>query len=268
MPEFIASWVDARQLRRYHETTFSVSAGILLAHWYNEGIPSHGAFHMTLGLFAESARLYCQLPPLGAAEQFPPTEIAIKIALSVGIGLAVGLEREWAHKDIGVRTFAITALLGMLSSLLGFGFAVTAFVGVFFLAGYVNIRSLVVNRTLEITTSVALMVTVLLGVLVGEGHWFTPVTSAILLTLLLAWKAELTRFAGELTLEEIRSAVFVGLIAFVIYPILPNRFVDPWKLINPREVWIVIIVLASIGFVNYVLLRLYGTRGLYYLNPA
>lgn len=203
-------------------------------------------------------------PPLEAFAQFPPVEIAIKIVLSVGIGLAVGLEREWAHKDVGVRTFAITALLGMLCSLVGSGFALAAFVGVFLLVGYVNIRSLVVSRSLEITTSVALMVTVLLGVLVGEGHWFTPVASAILVTMLLAWKTELARFAGGLTTEEIRSAVFMALIAFVIYPILPNRFIDPWKLVNPRQIWVVIIVLAGIGFANYVLLRVYGTRGFYY----
>jgi uncharacterized membrane protein YhiD involved in acid resistance len=39
---------------------------------------------------------------------FPPDEIATKLLLSLGIGLLVGFEREWAHKDLGVRTFAIT----------------------------------------------------------------------------------------------------------------------------------------------------------------
>lgn len=105
---------------------------------------------------------------------------------------------------------------------------------------------------------------VLLGVLIGEGHWFTAVASAVLVTMLLAWKTELSRFAGGLTTEEIRSAVFMALLAFVIYPILPSHFVDPWKLINPREIWVVIIILAGIGFANYVLLRVYGTRGFYY----
>jgi uncharacterized membrane protein (DUF4010 family) len=152
----------------------------------------------------------------------------------------------------------------MLSALLGVGFSVVAFVGIFPLVAYANMRSLVVNRTLEITTSAALMVVALLGVLVGEGHWFTAVASAILVTMLLAWKTELARFAGGLTVEEIRSAVFIGLIAFVIYPVLPNHFIDPWRLINPREVWAVIIILAGIGFANCVLLRRYGTRGFYY----
>jgi uncharacterized membrane protein (DUF4010 family) len=58
--------------------------------------------------------------------------------------------------------------------------------------------------------------------------------------------------------------VLLGLLAFVIYPILPDRFVDPWKLVNPREAWVIVVVIASIGFVNYVLLKFYGARGLYY----
>ena len=33
---------------------------------------------------------------------------------------------------------------------------------------------------------------------------------------------------------------------------------------NPREAWITVIVVAGIGFVNYVLLRLYSTRGMYW----
>lgn len=196
--------------------------------------------------------------------KFPPIEAAARIGIAAGIGLAIGMEREWAHKDIGVRTFAITALLGMLGSVLGFGFAIAAFGGIFILVIFVNARSMAVTRSLEITTSAALMVTLLLGVLAGQGHFFTAITSAILITMLLAWKAELARFAVGLRPEEIRSAVFIGLIAFVIYPILPNRFVDRWQLINPREIWIVIIVVAGIGFVNYILLRLYGMKGLYY----
>ncbi|MGH9378461.1 MAG: MgtC/SapB family protein, partial [Terriglobia bacterium] len=196
--------------------------------------------------------------------KFPAIQVAAKIGISAGIGLAIGMEREWAHKDIGVRTFAIAAFLGMLSSMLGFGFAIAAFAGIFILVICVNARSLVVTRSLEITTSAALMVTLLLGILAGQGHFFTAITSAILITMLLAWKAELSRFAVGLRPEEIRGAVFIGLIAFVIYPILPNHFVDRWQLINPREIWIVIIVVAGIGFVNYILLRLYGMRGLYY----
>lgn len=197
------------------------------------------------------------------AALFPPLAVAEKIGVSLGIGLLVGLEREWAHKDIGVRTFAISALVGMLSALASLTFALVAMIGILIVIAYVNWRSMIVEHVPEATTSIALLTTFILGVLTGEGHLFTPIACAVVVTGMLAWKTELRRFAGGLTPQEIRGAVLLGLLAFVIYPILPNRFVDPWHLVNPRDAWVIVVVIAGIGFVNYVLLKAYGTRGLY-----
>jgi len=102
-----------------------------------------------------------------------------------------------------------------------------------------------------------------LGALVGQGHLFTPVAAAILMTMLLAWKVELRRFAGGLQPAEIRSAVLLGLLGLVVYPILPDHFIDRWELVNPKQAWITVIAIAGIGFVNYVLLKVYGAKGLY-----
>jgi len=189
--------------------------------------------------------------------------IALKMAVSVGIGMLVGMERKWSHKEAGIRTFAIVALLGTLSSLIGTEFIITAMIGVFLLVIGMNTRSLIVEETLEITTSAALIVNFILGALVGLGHMFTPVAGAIIMTMLLAWKTELNRFAGGLQPSEIRSAILLGLIGFVIYPILPDRYIDPWQLFNPSDAWISIIAIAGIGFVNYVLLRIFSTSGIY-----
>jgi uncharacterized membrane protein (DUF4010 family) len=195
---------------------------------------------------------------------FPTTEIALKASAALGIGLLVGFEREWSNKDVGVRTFALVSLLGMASFLISPYLSIAVLFTISILIAVVSVRSMLVDRSLEITTSAALIVIYVLGALVGSGHLFTPVASAILMTLLLAWKTEFQRFAGGLKPEEIRSAVLPGLIGFVIYPILPDRFLDRWQLVNPREAWITVIVVAGIGFVNYVLLRLYSTRGLYW----
>jgi uncharacterized membrane protein (DUF4010 family) len=194
---------------------------------------------------------------------FPATPIALKMAVAVGIGMLAGMEREWSNKDVGIRTFAIVALLGMLSSLIGPSVAIAALIGVFLLVAAMNTRSILDDSSLEITTSAALMVNYVLGILVGLGHIFTPVAGAIVMTMLLAWKTELSRFAGGLQPSEIRGAVLLGLIGFVIYPVLPNRYVDPWQLLNPSDAWISVIAIAGIGFVNYVFLRIYRTRGLY-----
>ena len=194
---------------------------------------------------------------------FGATPVALKMGVAIGIGMLAGMEREWSNKDVGIRTFAIVALLGMLASLIGPSTAIAAFVGVFLLVAAMNTRSILDDRSLEVTTSAALMVNYLLGVLVGLDHIFTPVAGAIVMTMLLAWKTELSRFAGGLQPTEIRSAVLLGLIGFVIYPVLPNRYIDPWQLFNPSDAWISVIAIAGIGFVNYVFLRIYSTRGLY-----
>ena len=196
------------------------------------------------------------------AARFIPSDIATKLTVALGIGLIVGFEREWSNKDLGVSTFALVSLLGMLCTLGSVVFAWVAMTAVILVVGMMNAGNLLHGREPETTTSVALVVVFMLGVLVGQGHVFTPTASAVLMTLLLGLKPQLRRFAGGVTAEEIRGAVLLGLIGFVIYPALPSRPVDPWGLINPREAWLTVVLIGALGFVNYVLLRIYGTRGL------
>jgi uncharacterized membrane protein (DUF4010 family) len=199
----------------------------------------------------------------GANPPFPATEIAVKAAVALALGLLVGFEREWSNKDIGVRTFAMTALLGLLGTLLGPSILLLSGGTILILIVFTNLRSLQTAQKLEATTSAALAIVFLLGVLVGQGHLFTPVACAIIVAMLLALKPQLRAFAGGLTQQEVRSALLLGLLGFVIWPLLPDRFVDPWQLLQPREDWITVVVIASLGFVNYMLLRIYGSRGLY-----
>ncbi|MGH9486780.1 MAG: MgtC/SapB family protein [Terriglobales bacterium] len=191
-------------------------------------------------------------------------QAAARIALALAIGLMVGFEREWSNKEAGIRTCAFVALAGMLTALVGMPLVLAGLAGVLVLIVFINLRSLRALQTVEITTSAALLVLYLLGVLVGHGEYFLPVAAAIVATLLLSWKVELHRFAGELHPGEIRAAIWLGLLAFVVYPLLPNRFIDRWHTINPHTIWVAVIVVAAVGFVNYVLMRLYSTKGLYY----
>jgi len=201
--------------------------------------------------------------PYTEALRIPTPTIAVQLAASLCIGMLVGIEREWANKEFGLRSFAFISVLGMLIAHLPVALAAVAFVGVLLLIGLSDARNLQAVKPMELTTSIAALLVFVAGYLVGDGHVFTPVASAIVITMLLAWKLELRKFAGGLTLEEIRSAVLLGLLGFVIYPIIPNRFVDRWQLVNPRAAWVIVILIAGLGFVNYVLLKLYGTRGIY-----
>src|ERR1700722_12907988 len=106
------------------------------------------------------------------AEHFVPSDIALRLALSIGVGLFVGFEREWSRKEMGVRSFAITALLGTLSALIGGAFALVSLATVGLLIIFANLRNLMRDQNPEITTSVSLVVTAVLGILIGQGHLF------------------------------------------------------------------------------------------------
>jgi hypothetical protein len=157
--------------------------------------------------------------------RFPPLEVAAQIAISLGIGLLVRIGRERSNQDLGGRTFALTALLGMAAALFGPSMAIVSVVGVFLIIAFANTRSLLVDRSLEATRSAALLAIFVLGTLAGQGHLFTPVAATILMTMLLAWKMELHRFVGGLQPAEIRSVVLLGLLGLMVYPNLPGHFI-------------------------------------------
>ena len=125
------------------------------------------------------------------------------------------------EQNIGARTFAMTALLGFLGAVLGTLPLLIAGIAVLILIAFANLRGIQAARKLEATTSVALVVIFLLGAFVAEGHLFTPVSCAILVAMLLALKPQIHAFAGGLTQEEVRSAIVLALLGFVVWPLLP-----------------------------------------------
>ncbi|HEY1348580.1 MAG TPA: DUF4010 domain-containing protein [Ktedonobacteraceae bacterium] len=190
--------------------------------------------------------------------------VALKLAASAGIGLLLGMERELAHKEAGVRTFAIAALLGTLSWLLSPALALIQFAMVVLVALIINAYAFWKTRHMQITTSLALAATSVLGIAVGAGDFFLAFAGAIAITALLSWKTELITLSGSLSEREIRGALLLAFISFVIYPLLPGQPVDPWKILDLRAVWLTVIVVSALKFVNYVLLRVFGERGLRY----
>jgi uncharacterized membrane protein (DUF4010 family) len=190
--------------------------------------------------------------------------LAAKVASSVAIGLLIGLEREWAHKEAGVRSFAFAALLGTLAWLVSPALAYVQLGIVLAIIIIVNLYSLQKDRNLEITTSLALAVTNVLGILVGMGSFFIAFACAIVITALLSWKTELVTFTSKLTVAEIRGSLLMAFITAVVYPLLPDSYVDPWHIVNPRSIWLTVIIVSALSFVNYVLLRQFGMKAIRY----
>jgi uncharacterized membrane protein (DUF4010 family) len=192
--------------------------------------------------------------------QWPYLPILARLALALGLGLFVGLERQRRGKEAGVRTFSFTTLLGCLGGLLGGSLAPLSIGVVAILVALLNLHRIYVHKDTELTTSAALLVMAFTGLLCGQGHTLTPAALAVLTAALLAWKESLAGFSIVITETEVRSAILLAVLAVVIYPALPVQPIDPWGMVAPRAAWLTVLLIAGIGFANYVLLKLYGPR--------
>ena len=197
-----------------------------------------------------------QLPVL----PYAPT--LARLALALAIGLFVGIERERRRKEAGLRTFGFAALLGAAGGLLGDQYSMLALGLLGILVVLLNVETIRTGEGAEITTSAALLVIGFAGVLAGQGHTFTPTLLGVATAALLAWKEPLAGFSHTLSESELRSAVLLAILAFVVYPVLPSGTVDRWDLIDPRAAWVSVVLIAALGFVNYILLSLYGAKGI------
>lgn len=186
----------------------------------------------------------------------------LRLLLALAIGLFVGMERERRRKEAGVRTFAFAALLGAVGGMLGDAYALMALGLVGILVILLNVEAVRTGDGAELTTSAALVLTAFTGVLAGLGQTFTPMVLGVTTAALLAWKTPLAAFTTALTESELRSAVLFAIMAFVVYPVLPEGPIGPGDLVDVRDAWVTVIVISALGFLNYVLLKVYGTRGL------
>jgi len=186
----------------------------------------------------------------------------LSAAEALVIGAMIGLERRGAGKSVGVRTFGLVALAFTMawwqSPQVTYGLLLLCILFVTAL----NIRSFMGDRSLELTTSVAMLATALLGILVAREHFLVAAGCGAIMTALLAWKEELGGFAKIVTVAEIRGALLLGMIGLVIYPLLPVGTVDPWGLVDLRDAWVAVLAISGIGFLNYLILRLWGARGI------
>lgn len=195
------------------------------------------------------------------AESWPYVQILVRLALALALGLLIGLERERRGKEAGLRTFGFVALLGALGGSLGTPFSLATLALTGMLTVVLNVQTLRANQGAELTTSAAMLVTCMAGILCGLGHTISPAAVMVIATALLAWKERLAGFSMGLSEGELRSALLLAILAIVIYPALPAGPIGPLGLVEPRAAWVTVILIAGIGFVNYILWKMYGTRG-------
>jgi uncharacterized membrane protein (DUF4010 family) len=201
-------------------------------------------------------------------------ELISRFAVALGIGLLIGIERGWRTREAdpgsrtaGIRTFAITGLLGGMlgalaqafganaagGTLLGLGFAAYAAVFAVFCRDE-NRRT----NTFSATTAVAGMVTFALGAYALVGDLRIAAAGAVATAGLLAMREDLHGWLERITWPELRSGLVLLAMTFIVLPIVPDDPVGPFGGVNPRQVWTIAIVLAGVSFLGYAAVKYFG----------
>jgi uncharacterized membrane protein (DUF4010 family) len=202
--------------------------------------------------------------PQSLGEWALPAE-ASAILVALGAGLLIGVERERHMKDdpgataAGIRTHAITALLGVLGALGGSPVLLGAVA-----LGVVALTTLSYHRTRNadpgLTSEVALLATFVTGVLAAINPALAA-AAGVLIAVLLLLRAPLHAFArAQLSDQELRDAVMLAAAAILVLPILPDGTIDPWQVVNPRTVWKLTVLIMLVDAAGYVAQRLVGAR--------
>lgn len=202
----------------------------------------------------------------------------VQFAVAAGVGGLIGVEREHRGDSnvviAGVRTFPLVAIAGFLTAFLATESAspfvlAAGILGAFGLAAMFIQMRMHLGQT-GLTTPVTMVVTFLLGVLIGYGFVFEGVVIGVVATFLLVTKRRLHRFAHVLDDDEILSALQFMTILFILLPLTGNLprgqlgfdWIGRGALVDPFVIVLVVVFVSSISFVSLVVMRLAGpSRG-------
>lgn len=188
-----------------------------------------------------------------------------ELGLSLLLGLLVGLQRQRSDSGMaGLRTFALITVLGTLSSLLAQSLASAWIVaaGFFGVVAVLVVGNLTRARGAEqprgTTTEVAMLVMFGVGAYLPVGNWAIAIVIGTGTAVLLQFKPELHGLAARLGDRDIRAIMQFALITGVILPILPNEAYGPLEVLNPFEVWLMVVLIVGISLGGYVVYKLWG----------
>ncbi|NHJ13368.1 MAG: MgtC/SapB family protein [Candidatus Thorarchaeota archaeon] len=212
-------------------------------------------------------------------------DLVVRSLIGFSVGALIGLERQKSLTEeltAGVRSFGLFSLLGTIAA---YTYTVTGMPFVLIYAIAVSAILIGIHmaykmfRTMRkgMTTSIVLALAFVLGTLVGldtppqPGQYIGPLsvlamTSAFLVFLVLGFKEELAAAVAVVTREEMISAVELVVLIMFLWPLIPMEVVLGTVTVPSFQIYIMLIILLSVSFVNYILTKKFKERGPYFFG--
>jgi len=196
------------------------------------------------------------------------TEVFEVLAISLGLGLLVGIQRERAGSRLGgIRTFPLVAVLGTVAGLLaiemgsgGTWVIAAGLLGVVALSAVGNQIAMRQDSKREggITTETALVLMYMLGAYATVGPRAVVLAVGVVVAVVLHAKGRMHEWAGKLGEKDMRAILLFAAITFVVLPVLPDRTFGPMDVLNPRQIWLMAVLVVGISLGGYVGYKLVG----------
>jgi uncharacterized membrane protein (DUF4010 family) len=194
-------------------------------------------------------------------------DVFVSLGVALGMGLLVGFQRQRTHESLaGFRTFPLITVAGALAGLVG-SWAQAAWI---LPAGLLGLVALVVTGNLArgrgdgadvgITTGVAALVMYLVGATAAVGQTAAAVVMGGVVAALLHFKRPMHALAERLSADEVRAVMRIVVIGLVILPILPDRTYGPYDVLNPFQIWMMVVLIVGISVASYLLYKLVDAR--------
>ncbi len=188
-----------------------------------------------------------------------------ELAAALATGTLIGIERGWRQRDAsegsrvsGLRTFALLGLAGGIAGYLPDLLA--AIMALAILASLVvGYRSALLREaSLSVTNTLAGVVTFALGMLATKGMVTEALASAAVTTLILTMRGKAHAMLKGMSEKEVESIARFALVALVVLPLLPDASYGPYSAWNPRQIWMVVVIVLGLSFLGYVATRRLG----------
>ena len=206
-----------------------------------------------------------------ASQFIASNQTTIHLAVALLLGAIIGLERGWDAREqksgeriAGIRTFSLVGLLGGISAVLASEITVWAFpvlllcVAAMGLVAYSERLDHI--RNFSITGLVGMLLTFCFGAVAVAVDPVIATAAAVVTAIILDNKEEIHGWVQKLQASELDAALKLLLISVVMLPLLPNEQMGPGGVLNPREIWWMVVMIASISFVGYFAIRVAGAR--------
>jgi len=186
--------------------------------------------------------------------------------LSLGLGLLVGMQRESADsKTAGIRTFPLITLTGTICGLLA-----KEFNGWILAAGFLAIAAVIVAANLQrikageiqsgITTEMAVLLMYAIGAYLVFGEMIVAVVITGIITVLLHFKTALHGWVDKFGKTDLRAIMQFVLLSMIILPVLPDATYDKYESLNPKNIWLMVVLIVGISLIGYFLYKFLGSK--------